>query len=84
MMATIDVTLNLPEELVEKAREAGVLTDARMAALIEAEVVRQTHLQRFQSKLRQLRALEPALTQDEIDAEIEAYRAEKRKSQDAG
>jgi 2-hydroxychromene-2-carboxylate isomerase len=75
-MATVDITLNLPEELVEQAKSAGVLTDERVAALLEAEIKRQTHAQRFQATLRQLRAAEPLLMQKEIDDEIDAHHAE--------
>jgi hypothetical protein len=77
-MTTVDVTLSLPEELVEQAKSAGVLTDERVAALLEAEIKRQINAQRFQATLRQLRSVEPSVTQEEIDDEIEAYHAENK------
>jgi hypothetical protein len=39
-MSDVDVTLRLPEELVEKARAQGVLNDKRIALLLEAEIER--------------------------------------------
>jgi len=77
-MTTVDVTLSLPEELVEQAKSAGVLTDERVAALLEAEIKRQINARRFQATLQQLRAVDPSLTQEEIDDEIEAYHDENK------
>jgi hypothetical protein len=74
---TIDVTLHLPEDLVKQATAAGILTDERMTALLETEIERQKRVQRFAQTVQQLRALEPAITEDEVEAEIQAYRAEK-------
>lgn len=39
-MSAIPVTINLPEELVEEAREFGVLSDELIAELVQAEVDR--------------------------------------------
>ena len=64
----VDVLLKLPEELVERAKAAGVLTDQRMATLIEAELKRKTHILRFRETVEQLRDLEPPMTQQEIEA----------------
>ena len=75
-MATIEVTFQFTQELVEKANEAGLLTSEKIAALLEAEIKR-WRIQRFKNMLQQIRSLEPAVTQEEIDAEIEAYRAER-------
>jgi hypothetical protein len=83
-MNTIGVTLDLPEDLVEKAREAGVLTNEKVAELIEAEIERQSSMRRFQQTVQQLRRIESPISQEEIDAEIETYKADraaKRKQQ---
>lgn len=76
-MNMVDVTLHLPEELVNRAEAAGVLTDERIATLIEMEIERQFHVERFAETVRQLRAVEPSLTEEDVEAEIQAYRAEK-------
>lgn len=68
----VDVLLKLPKELVERAKEAGVLTDERMAAMIEVELKRQAHIRRFKETVEQLRDLQPPITQEEIDEELEA------------
>ena len=78
----VDVLLKLPEELVERAKEAGVLTDERIAAMIEAEIKREFHLRRFKETVEQLRDLQPPMTQEEIDEELEAYRTEQRTHRD--
>lgn len=39
-MATTDVTLKLPRDLVRDARELGVLSDETVSALLRAEVDR--------------------------------------------
>ena len=77
-MSDIDVTLRLPEDLVEQAQEAGILTDQQVAQLLQAELERRQRVGRYFNTLDQLGAIEPALTQEEIDAEISAYRREKR------
>jgi hypothetical protein len=39
-VATVTLTLNLPDELVRDAREFDLLTDERVATLLQAEVDR--------------------------------------------
>lgn len=39
-MSDVDVTLRLPETLVEKARAQGLLNDERIARLLTAEIER--------------------------------------------
>jgi hypothetical protein len=77
-MNRVDVTLNLPEDLVEQARSAGLLTEDEVERWLISELKRQRKLDRFFNTLDKLNALEPRLTPEEIDAEIEAYRQEKR------
>lgn len=76
-MTMIDITLHLPEELVNRAEAAGVLSDERIAALLEREIERQVHAERFAQTLSQLRAVEPPLTEADVAEEIRQYRAEK-------
>ncbi len=70
-MSNVTISLNLPEEVVTRAQAAGLLTDERVAAILLAELERINRL--FETADR-LAALEPPLTQEEIDAEIAAHR----------
>jgi hypothetical protein len=74
----VTLTLNLPQDLVDQATAAGLLTDAQIERWLTAELERQHKLDRFFAKLDRLAAVEPAMTEDEINAEIETYRREKR------
>ncbi len=86
-MAMVDITLNLPEELVEEAKEYGALTDARVAALLDAEVRRLKQWRDFQRTLEGLHTASRDhfgdLSEDEImalvDAEVKEVRAERLK-----
>ncbi len=74
MMDYVRVTLNLPEDVVEQAEAAGLLTDEQMAALLVSELKRKARIDRFFDDVDKLSALEPALTPEEIAAEIRASR----------
>lgn len=75
-MDRVDVTLNLPQELVERARLAGLLSEEQIERWLNEELDRQTRLNRLFTKLDRLAEIEPAMTEDEILAEIDAYRRE--------
>lgn len=81
-MDKIDVTLTLPAELVSRAKEAGVLDNLHIARLIEAELRRRNAAAKLGADVVKLRAASEPMSDDEIaalvNAEIEAYRAEKR------
>jgi len=76
-MERVNITLNLPESLVERARSAGLLSDAQIERWLTEELDRQAKLDNFFSKLDRLAELEPPLTEEEINAEIEQHRREK-------
>jgi hypothetical protein len=78
MMNLVPITLNLPENLVKQAEEAGLLNEANIEAWLITELDRQKKLDTFFDTLERLSSLEPRLTEAEINAEIEAYRQEKR------
>jgi len=73
-MDYISVTLQLPAEIAEQARAAGILTDANLLQIIEKELERQKAMRRFFETADQLTALQPKLSLEEIQAEIEAGR----------
>lgn len=71
-MISINVRVELPDELERKARAAGLLTSEKIAALIEAEVERQRDaaIQAARETLAKLDTLEPKMTEDEIAHEL--------------
>lgn len=79
---SVNVTIELPEEIARKAEAAGLLTAERMAELVERELDRQERANRFFETVDKLAALDPPLTEEEIQAEIEAYRREKAERSD--
>lgn len=81
-MENTQVILNLPSDLVERAKSAGVLENEQMAQLIEAELERKEVSASLKADLAKLRAAAEPLTDDQVmtlvNSEIKAYRAEKR------
>lgn len=75
-MNNIDVTLSLPEELVERAKSEGLLDESRITAWLETELTRLSRVKTLRDDLQKLRTVQPPLTQAEIDAEIAASREE--------
>jgi hypothetical protein len=71
------LTIELPDQLAEQARQEGLLSPAGMQRLIE-EAVRRRAGERFLQTLDRLAAVEPQLTPEEIQAEIDAARRERR------
>lgn len=69
-MKNIDVTLSLPEDLVERTKSEGLLNDQRVADWLEKELDRQRKIKALREDLQVLRSIEPPLTQDELDVEI--------------
>jgi post-segregation antitoxin (ccd killing protein) len=82
---SVNVTLSLPDELVERAEAAGLLTSAQFSAWIEMALTRHDELERLRADLTRLRAAAEPLGEAEVNAlvsaEIKAYRAEKRAKQ---
>ena len=80
-MADVEITIRLPEELVERAREVGIQIDKvtpDLIEMIERRIERQAALKRLLRIAEELDQLPPEEkpTPEEIDAEIRAYRAE--------
>lgn len=80
-MSVVNITLQLPEELAERAEAAGLLSSAQVSAWLEAELSRKEHLKLLRADLERLRAVSEPLSDEEVtalvDEEIHAYRAEK-------
>jgi cytochrome P450 len=82
---SITVQLDLPEALAEKARAAGLLQERRLTAMIEEAVERDKQAREFITLLDQIRAQpgEP-MSMEEIQAEVDAVRAEARSRRETG
>ena len=82
-MTTLELKLNLPDELAQRAQSAGLLTESAIQKLLE-EAVRREAGRRLLDIAQRLHAADvPPLSDDEIVAEVKAVRAERR-ARDAG
>jgi post-segregation antitoxin (ccd killing protein) len=81
---TRNVTITLPDELAEQADSLGLLTPEAVETLIAAEVRRRAW-DRLHDMMERLAAVdEPTLSEAELEAEIDAARAERRAKRAAG
>jgi len=76
---SVTVELDLPDGLIQQARQMGLLDNRRVGELLADEVRRRNAGQELKKMLDEIRSVpgEP-LTMDEIGAEIKAARAERR------
>ncbi len=75
---TRTVQISLPDQLAQQAQAAGILTDEAMERIIKMELKRRAGEQLLDSA-RRIGAVEGVpMTSVEIQAEIDAYRAEQR------
>jgi hypothetical protein len=70
------ITVSLPDDLARQAQSAGLLRSEAIEQLLR-EAMRKGQVDRLFATMDQLAALEPKLTEEEIDAEIAAARAER-------
>ena len=79
-MTTLEVKLDLPESLAKEARQAELLAPEELERLAR-EALRVKSVERL-SKAREQLAADPLppMTPEEIQAEIDAYRAEVRRA----
>jgi hypothetical protein len=71
-----NITVSLPDDLAQQARSAGLLKPESLEALLR-EAMKKRQVDQLFTTMGKLAALEPALTEAEIDAEIAAARAER-------
>ena len=76
-MTTLELTLNLPDSLAQEAKAAGLLTPEAIEQMLKRELKRRAGELLLESA-RALQAIEPRLTEAEIQAEIDAAREERR------
>ena len=79
-----ELVIRLPDELVRRAKQAGLLCDSAIQALLEEAMRRQAGPQLLDAARRiQAAGVEP-MSMEEIDAEVKAVRAERRARQAQG
>jgi hypothetical protein len=77
-MTTLQITL--PEQLVAGAQRAGLLTPEAIERMVR-EQLRGERVDKLQQARHQLAATPlPSMTREEIQAEIDAYRAGQRRA----
>lgn len=75
-MTTLEVKLNLPDPLAVEAQAAGLLAPEQLERLLR-EALRARRIERLAVAREALAAKPlPPMTPEEIQAEIDAYRAE--------
>lgn len=82
-MTTLEITLSLPDSLAKEAQQAGLLAPEELERLVR-EALRAKRVERL-FKAREKLAAEPLppMTTEEIQAEIDAYRAQIRRASGA-
>ncbi len=77
-MTTLELTLNLPDELASKAQAAGLLNTEAIEKLLREQLRKQAG-EELRMMLNKVDASGiPPMSEEEIQAEIDAYRAERR------
>ncbi len=71
-----NITVSISDELARQAQSAGLLRSEAIEQLLR-EAMKKRQVERLFDTMGKLAALEPALTEAEIDAEIAAARAER-------
>jgi post-segregation antitoxin (ccd killing protein) len=83
-----ELVVQLPDELAQRAKNAGLLSDSAIQRLLEEAMRREAGRKLLETAARIQAANIPPMTMDEIQAEVDAVRAERRarqaKADDAG
>ena len=79
-----ELVIRLPDELAQRAKQAGLLSDSAIQELLE-EAMRRQAGRRLLDVAQRIRAagIEP-MSMEEIDAEVKAVRAERSAGQAQG
>lgn len=78
-----EVTVSLPDDLALRARKAVLLSDDAIRQLLE-DAMRRDAGERLRQTLARIDALNlPPMSEDEVQAEIDAVRAARRAPRDA-
>ncbi len=74
-MVTLDLELRLPENLLQEAKLAGLLTPDSIEKMLRGEIRRQRVDKLFESANRLAEIELPVLSMEEVEAEIAALRS---------
>ncbi len=77
-MTMTKIEIRLPDELAQRAKSAGLLSDTAIQDLLEDAIRRQAGRRLLEVAERIHAAGIPPMSMEEIDAEVKAYRAERR------
>lgn len=77
-MTTLEVKLELPDSLAKEAQQAGLLAPKEIENLLREEIRRRGVGELFEAMDRMAAVEGPPMTEDEIQAEIDAVRAARR------
>ena len=77
-MVTLDLKIQLPDDLLQEAQSAGLLTPDAIEQLLRNEIRRQRIDKLFESADRMAGLDLPALSPEEVEAEITALRTTKK------
>jgi post-segregation antitoxin (ccd killing protein) len=80
-MTTLEVKLNLPDQLAQEAKRAGLLNGRAIERLIEEAVRREAGKKLLEAMQRLRDANVPPLTEEDVDEEVKAARAARKGSQ---
>ena len=78
LMTTVEVKLDLPDQIAQEARREGLLTGQAIARLIEEAVRREAGKKLLDAMARLQAANVPPLTEADVAAEVQAVRAARR------
>ena len=72
------LTINLPDNLAKEAQAAGLLAPAAIETMLR-ETLRRQHIEELRQSMEKMADADiPPMTMEEIEAEIKAYRQERR------
>lgn len=77
-MTTLEIKLSLPDSLAKEAQQAGLLKPEAVEKLLREEIRRRAVTELFEAMDRMAAVEGPPMTEDEIQAEIDAVRAARR------
>ncbi|OGA62049.1 MAG: hypothetical protein A3G81_03190 [Betaproteobacteria bacterium RIFCSPLOWO2_12_FULL_65_14] len=77
-MTTLEIKLSLPDSLAKEAQQAGLLKPEAVERLLREEIRRRAVNELFEAMDRMAAVEGPPMTEDEIQAEIDAVRAARR------
>ena len=72
------LTIELPDQLVDEARDAGLLSSEAIETMLRERLERRHVDELFDAADRLAATDEPAMTLEEIQVEVNAVRAERR------